>query len=487
MEKATHQIADAPRQVKHDFQETSVLELERIFRLQREAFSRNSYPSAQERRADLTAIHNIVKGNAERIIEAIEADFGSRSHYETRIAEIFNTLESIRNARWYLKKWMRPRHKLASIWFQPGRAKVLRQPLGVVGIIGPWNYPVMLAVQPMIAALAAGNRVMLKMSEFTPRVSALFADLIGEAFLEDKLKIINGGSETGIAMTHLPFDHLMYTGSNARGREIMRAASENMTPVTLEMGGKGPAIIHPEFPTGAAAERILASKMFNAGQTCIAADYVMIHEDKVEEFVAAAQASVAKMFPSLTADYTSIINDAHYQRLLSYLDEARAKGARLVEINPANEVLTPESRRIAPTLILDTTDEMLVVKEEIFGPLLPIITYINLDDAKAYVNAGPRPLALYYFDNDWQRINSMLRETISGGVTINDAMWHFCVSNLPFGGVGSSGIGHYHGEFGFNTFSHQKAVFVQSRFSGTWTLNRPYGWLTDFMLKLMIR
>ena len=472
---------------KGQYEETSSQELKRILDLQKEAFAKNPYPLLEERLENLQKLLVLIKENADKISLAIEADFGHRSHYETKLAEIFNMLQAIKHARRNMKRWMKPHRKLASIWFQPGRAMVIPQPVGVVGIIGPWNYPVLLAVQPMVAALSAGNRVMVKLSEYTPRTASLMAELFEGAFPEDQVKVVQGGPATAKAMTHLPFDHLMYTGSNARGREVLKAASENMTPATLEMGGKSPAIIHPEFPSGAAAANIISTKLLNAGQTCIAPDYVMVHEGKVQEFVSAARAVCASMFPSFETDYTSLINQTHYRRIMEYIQDAKDKGAEVLDMGPAGGELSGESGRIAPKIILNVTDDMLVAREEIFGPLLPVLTFCNVEEARAYVNSRPRPLALYYFDNDSGRIDHMLKNTISGGVTINGAVWHFCQSGLPFGGVGASGMGHYHGEYGFNTFSHLKAVYVQSRYNGLWLIGRPFSWLTDWALKLMIR
>jgi coniferyl-aldehyde dehydrogenase len=361
------------------------------------------------------------------------------------------------------------------------------QPLGVVGIIVPWNYPLFLAVSPLAAALAAGNRAMIKMSEFTPRTGALLASLVQRYFPQGEVAVVLGDADAGAAFARLPFDHLLFTGSTVVGRHIMHAAADNLTPVTLELGGKSPAIVGPDCSLAKAAERIAVGKLMNAGQTCIAPDYALVPAGQEPAFVAALRAVVAKMYPRIddTPDYSAIINARHFQRLAGYLADAQAQGARL---EPLSAGTADETRRHLPPLaLLGVTDSMRVMQEEIFGPLLPILPYRTFDEALAYVNAHPRPLALYLFDEDKIRIERTLHGTVAGGVTINDTLLHIAQENLPFGGVGPSGMGHYHGKEGFLTFSKQKPVFFQSRLNGMGLFNPPFGPVFERLTRFLIR
>jgi len=452
------------------------------------AASRRSLVAERSRReARLDALVALVHDNAERFVAAIDADFGHRSAHETRLLELFPSLEAIRHARSHVGAWMKPQRKSASIWFRPGRARVILQPLGVIGIMVPWNYPLLLAVSPLAAALAAGNRVLIKMSEFTPRTGELLAELVAKYFAEDDVAVVLGDAAVGADFARLPFDHLLFTGSTRVGHDIMRMAADNLTPVTLELGGKSPAIVGPDYPLEKAAERIMVGKLMNAGQTCIAPDYVLVPAGREQAFVAAARAVVAKCYPALatTPDYTSIINDRHYQRLLGYVADAQARGAG---IEPLSATAADPTRRMLPPLaLLNVDDGMQVMQDEIFGPLLPVLPYRDLDAAIAYVNQRPRPLALYSFENDAGRRDRVLNETIAGGVTVNDTILHIAQENLPFGGVGPSGMGHYHGIEGFKTFSKQKAVFYQSSLNGMSLFNPPYGALFDRLTKFLMR
>jgi coniferyl-aldehyde dehydrogenase len=370
----------------------------------------------------------------------------------------------------------------------PATCQIVYQPLGVVGIISPWNYPVNLALGPLIAALAAGNRAMIKPSELVPETAELLRDLIAEAFPDDQVTVITGGAEVGEAFSKLPFDHLVFTGSTRVGKIVMRAASENLVPVTLELGGKSPSIVGTDFDTKTAAERIMSGKTFNAGQTCIAPDYALVPAASRDAFVDACKAAVAKMFPTIAKnpDYTSVVNDKHYARIRSYVDDAKTRGGTVVELNPGNETLDPAARKMPPTLVLDATDEMLCMQEEIFGPVLPIVTYTRIEEAIAYVNAHPRPLALYYFGHGRAAIDRVLAETTSGGVSINETLLHFAQEDLPFGGVGASGMGAYHSREGFRSLSMPKPVFRQSRINTTGLLRPPYGKLADRLLGFLI-
>ncbi|MCM2288012.1 MAG: coniferyl aldehyde dehydrogenase [Sulfuritalea sp.] len=439
------------------------------------------------REARLDALLALVHDNVERFVEAISADFGHRSAHETRLLELFPSLEAIRHNRSHVGAWMKPQGKSPSIWFRPGRARIIPQPLGVVGIIVPWNYPLYLAVSPLAAALAAGNRVMIKMSEFTPRTGELLAQLATKYFSEDQVAVVLGDATVGANFAQLPFDHLLFTGSTKVGHDIMRMAADNLTPVTLELGGKSPVILGPDYPLAKAAERIMIGKLLNAGQTCIAPDYVLVPAGREQAFVEAARAVVAKCFPALatTPDYTAIINERHYQRLQGYVEDAQARGARIEPLSTASADAT--RRKLPPLAVLNVDDEMRVMQDEIFGPLLPILPYTDLDAAIAYVNRHPRPLALYCFENDAGRRDRVLNETIAGGVTVNDTILHIAQENLPFGGVGPSGMGHYHGIEGFRTFTKQKAVFYQSGLNGMSLFNPPYGALFERLTKFLMR
>jgi coniferyl-aldehyde dehydrogenase len=331
--------------------------------------------------------------------------------------------------------------------------------------------------------------VMLKPSELTPRTSAFIAELLAGLFPADKVSTVLGGPEAGQAFARLPFDHLLYTGSTTVGRLVMQAAAENLTPVTLELGGKSPCILGEDAALPGAVESIVYGKLLNAGQTCIAPDYVLLPERRLDEFIALSINTAEKFYPKLATnpDYTSIINERHYRRLSQYVAEAKASGARVVEINPQRETLSAETRKLPPTLVIEPGDELAIMREEIFGPVLPVKTYRRLDQAIDYVNGNPRPLALYYFGADPEKRDQILRKTVSGGVSINATLFHFVAENLPFGGIGPSGIGAYHGEFGFQTFSHRKGVFLQSRFSGARFLYPPFGRFADLMLKFLSR
>ncbi len=342
---------------------------------------------------------------------------------------------------------------------------------------------------PLVAALAAGNRVMLKPSELTPRTSDFLSEFLTDLFPPDKVATIIGGPESGQGFARLPFDHLLYTGSTTVGRLVMQAAAENLTPVTLELGGKSPCILGEDAALPSAVESIVYGKLLNAGQTCIAPDYVLLPERNLDEFVKLTVDTTKKFYPKLATnpDYTSIINDRHYRRVTQYVAEAKASGARVVEINPRGETLPAEARKMPPTLVIEPGENLALMREEIFGPVLPIKTYRDLDQAIDYVNSHPRPLALYYFSADAESRNAVLRKTISGGASVNTTLFHFVAENLPFGGIGPSGIGAYHGEFGFQTFSHRKGVFLQSRLSGARFLYPPFGRITNLMLKFLRR
>ena len=460
-----------------------------IFDTQRAAFVRAGAPSLEERRADLTKLGEAIGRSASRLAAAISADFGNRSPYETELAEVFPVQASIRHTLRHLAHWMQPKRVSVGLELMPAGARIIYQPVGVVGIISPWNYPFNLAIVPLVAALAAGNRAMLKPSELTPRTADFIAEFLGGLFAPDKVATIVGGPDVGHAFSRLPFDHLFYTGSTAVGRLVMQAAAENLTPVTLELGGKSPCIVGEDAALPSAVESIVYGKLLNAGQTCIAPDYIFVPERQLDEFISLTAGTVQKFYPTLGAnpDYTSIVNERHYRRIAQYVAEAKASGTRVIEINPGREALPPETRKLPPTLVIEPGENLSVMRDEIFGPVLPVKTYRGLDQAIDYVNRHPRPLALYYFGADPGKRDEVLRKTISGGASVNATLFHFAAENLPFGGVGASGIGAYHGEFGFQTFSHRKGVFLQSRFNGARFLRPPFGRITDLMLKFLRR
>jgi coniferyl-aldehyde dehydrogenase len=459
-----------------------------ILTLQRQAFQQANPTSLDERLGELERLRHAINENAERIAAAITSDFGNRSRQETLLAEVWPVLAAIRHTRKHLRQWMQLKKVPVASELRAGRAYVLHQPVGVVGIISPWNYPFQLTMMPLMAALAAGNRVMLKPSELTPQTAQFLSAFLAKLFSPDKVATILGGAEVGAAFAKLPFDHLFFTGSTAVGRAVMQAAAENLTPVTLELGGKSPCVLGEDAALPKAAASIVWGKLLNAGQSCIAPDYVLVPQARCEEFIALVSKRVKSFYPTLKSnpDYTTIINDAHYQRLRHYLHEARAKGARIIELNPAQETFTEEMRKLAPTLVIEPDEDLALMREEIFGPILPIKSYGTIDEAVAFINRRPRPLALYYFGADPAAGDELLRRTVTGGVTVNETMMHILVDDLPFGGIGASGMGAYHGVAGFETFSHRKGVFVKGRLNATRFLRPPFGLISKAMLKMLL-
>jgi coniferyl-aldehyde dehydrogenase len=457
---------------------------------QRTAFLRDGPPTLAQRRSDLTKLKTALREHREDFVAAINSDFGHRPRQETALFELASVVEGIGYLHRNLRRWMRPERRRVGVLFLPARNRVLYQPLGVVGIISPWNYPVALALMPLATALAAGNRAMVKPSELTPQTSAVMTSVLGKVFAEEQVAVVTGDANVGIAFSRLPFDHLLFTGSTRVGRAIMHAASDNLVPVTLELGGKSPVIVERGAPLGTAARRIAFGKLANSGQTCIAPDYVLVHEQEADAFVAAYAQEVAALYPDIASnpDYASIVNDRHYARLSGLLDDARAKGARVIELGgPATPGRTTHARTMVPTAVLDVTDDMEVMKEEIFGPILPVIPYRDLAGAVAYVNARPRPLALYFFGPDGPGRQMVLARTTSGGVSINETILHYAQDDMPFGGVGASGMGAYHGHEGFKALSHAKAVFEQARFNLTSVVRPPFGTLVERVIGFMMR
>ncbi len=461
---------------------------EAIFARLRAASRRAPYPSLAERRDRLTRLLGLMNGNSEAIEAAISADFGHRCVQETRLAEAFIVEAGIAHTLRHLKRWMKPRRIATELAFLPGRNRLMPQPLGVVGVISPWNYPLQLTLAPLVAALAAGNRVMIKPSELTPRFSALLAGLVASTYAADEVVVIRGGADVAAAFSALPFDHLLFTGSTRVGRIVAEAAARNLTPVTLELGGKSPAILDASADTATAAARIAYSKLLNAGQTCVAPDYVLLPAGREEAFVAAYRAAVARLFGDDPAnpDYTAIVCDAHLGRQQALVEDAVARGAKVVWLT-ADPARWSNSGKMPPCLLLGTTPDMRVRREEIFGPILPIVPVSGPDEAIATVVADERPLALYWFGTDARARDRVMIETVSGGVTINDCLVHLAQENQPFGGVGASGQGAYHGEWGFQTFSKLKPIFHRPDLSGLGFMQPPYGKTFDRMLAVLRR
>ncbi len=449
--------------------------LQRTFDRQRSAARRDPMPDANQRVKALRRLEKALIESKTEIARAIHADFGCRSTDETFLAEILPSLEGIRYALRRVNKWMKPSRRRAGLLYLPARARVVYQPLGVVGIITPWNYPVYLAIGPLVGALAAGNRAMIKMSVHTPKTALAMRNMMAAAFAEDQVAVIAGAPGLGSVFSQLPWDHLLFTGSTAVGRHVMRAAADNLTPVTLELGGKSPAIVGPATSVAEAAAAIAFGKVFNVRQTCVAPDYVLCPRPAVDAFVRRFTASVRTMYPSMAhnTQYTGIINAKEHERLRALLYDAVEKGARVVEVNPAEETFAG-TRKLPLQLLVDVNDDMRVMQEEIFGPLLPIVPYDQLDDAVTYVNDRPRPLALYYFDHDSRNIDHVLHHTHSGGVAVNDTLVHVTQDDMPFGGIGPSGMGQYHGHEGFLTFSKAKSVLFKPRLNSGKLIRPPY-------------
>lgn len=464
---------------------TSIADLAPTLTRLRDSWQANK-PDYAQRRADLQRLRDALKRTLGDMETAISADFGHRVKTESRIADGMTVLNDIDHLLKHLRSWMKPRRVGVGWRFLPARAQVRPVPVGVVGVIAPWNYPVNLALIPLATAIAAGNHVYLKPSEHTPRTSAFLRKLLAEVFPSERVMVALGGPEVGAAFAALPFDHLVFTGSTVVGRKVMAAAAPNLTPLTLELGGKSPAIIADDYPIAQAAARIATGKWFNCGQTCIAPDYVLVPKGKRDELVKALRMEVqARYGENLTNldDYTRIINDGQYARLKGLLDDAKQR--KIEKVTLAGQA-DPAQRLLPPTLLLDPGDDATVMQEEIFGPLLPIKSYKSLDDAIAYINSHDRPLALYPFSNDTATIEKILHQTLAGGVSVNDTLFHFAISGLPFGGVGPSGMGAYHGRTGFDATSKQLPILWQARRSGGDLLKPPYSkvkWLIDLIAR----
>ena len=453
------------------------------------AAHRRQVPDLAQRLADLDRLAEAVRRHRDDLAKAVSADFGRRSRHETLAADVMTTLDEIKYLRRHLRGWMRPQRRGLNWAFLPARGEIRQQPLGVVGIVAPWNYPIQLALIPLADAIAAGNHALVKPSEHTPRTSELLARLIAEVFPSDRVCVVQGDASIGAAFSRLPFDHLVFTGSTVVGRAVMAAAAPNLTPLTLELGGKSPALVAPGYPIEHAADRIAAGKCFNAGQTCVAPDYVLVPRAQRDAFVRAYLASVKRRYPTLAAnpDYTAVVNHRQADRLRAWLDDARERGVTVMQHRPDTEPPPPGVEVIPPTVLLDPPDEAKVMQEEIFGPLLPVKSYDDHDAAIAYINGRDRPLAFYPFDRDRARLRRTLDAVVAGGVCVNDCLIQFGQHELPVGGVGPSGMGHYHGHAGFLAFSKPMPVLYQSRLNGMKVFDPPFGKLADFVVKLLTR
>lgn len=457
--------------------------MEKVFRNFKQKAFKQPYPEVKERRKVLKQLKKMLLKNESAIIEAINKDFSYREPFETQIAEIFPSIKTIQHASKHLASWIRPEKRSVSLWFKPATAQVMYQPLGLVGVIVPWNYPLFLAIGPVVAAIAAGNRVMVKMSEFTPNFSQLFAELCDKYVEDGWLSVVNGDAEVAAKFAALPFDHILFTGSTDIGKKVMAAASKNLTPVTLELGGKSPTIIDQGYPIEKAVEKLLFGKLLNSGQTCLAPDYVFVHSSHKDSFVSTCQATAQKFYPDWKrSHYTAMINNKQWERHQQLLDDAKGNGADIIPLFQDSETT---GRKQPPQLVMNVNDDMLIMQQEIFGPSLPVIFFDSMDEVIKSIKSRPRPLALYLFSYDKNHFKRLMTETHSGGVTVNDTILHVSQENLPFGGVGPSGMGHYHGIEGFKTFSHAKSIFKQSRIASSKLIYPPYGKLSKFLYRLM--
>jgi coniferyl-aldehyde dehydrogenase len=456
--------------------------------LQRTAYLADPVPSADARRADLMQLERFLQDNRQAIIEAISADFGHRSAHETLLIEITSSLAGIRQCRDHVAEWMRPqRRHIDRMIYGFASNEVIPQPLGVIGVIVPWNFPLLLTIVPLANIFAAGNRAMVKMSENSRHLCALLMRKIPEYFPPEKLQFFDETGGVGIEFSKVPFDHIIFTGSGPTGRAVMKAAAENLCPVTLELGGKAPAIVCDDFELDVAAERILFAKYTSAGQICTTVDHAYLPEAKIADFIGLAQTIVPQRYGTLDSiDYTSIINRASYDRLVAALDEARSRGAQVISLLPG-KALDEARHRIAPHIVVGAPMDTALMRDEIFGPILPLIGYQDLGAVMHRINAGPRPLALYPFSHDDDIVSMLIERVMSGGVSVNDAILHVGQDDLPFGGIGESGMGHYHGYEGFLTFSKLRPIFRQARRSPMQLLMPPYGKRADRLLAFLNR
>jgi len=452
----------------------------------REGFNRKPYPAAEERILWLDKLKEMVLSHQKEIEEAISADFGHRSADETRLAEVLPTLNLIHYHRKRLRRWMKPESRFGGLLFIPGKTKTLYQPIGIVGIITPWSYPLLLALGPVVTAFSAGNRCMIKMSEYTPNFGALLAKICQQYFGSELIQIINGDVNTGREFSQLPFDHLLFTGSTSVGRHIMSAAAENLTPVTLELGGKCPVLISRSISIREAARRLVWPKALNSGQTCTAPDYILCPEERLDSFIDAFRDQYLQRYPTFedNPDVTSIINATQHQRLTDAIKQAEELGAKVI---PLHET-TQGSQKLPFTIVINVNDDMSIMQQEIFGPILPVLTYKTMNEAYEYTSSKPHPLAFYFFGFDRREWQHVIYKTHSGGLVINDTTVHVGINSLPFGGVGQSGMGVYHGKEGFISMSNAKGIHIKGRISLTAFAGAPYkGLIPQLIQKIFIR
>jgi coniferyl-aldehyde dehydrogenase len=461
--------------------------LQATYQKQYKASRKHAYPSIQERKGNLEKLAQLLESNTDRICAAIDKDFGGRSANETLLLELTPLLGSVSYAKKRLNKWAKPKSRHVGLTFIGASNKLIPQPKGVIGIITPWNYPLFLALSPCISALAAGNRCIIKMAANSQNLCRLMDELVSAVFDDEVLAVIPAASAR--EFSSMPWDHMVFTGSATTGKVVMEAASKNLTPVTLELGGKSPTIIAPDYNMRTAAERMTFTKFLNAGQTCVAPDYLFVQEGKVEEFVKHAKEIVGGRYDGINnQDLTAIIDEAAFTRLKATLEDAKEKGGEVINLLQGADLNT-EGQKIAPHIIVNPTDDMIVMQDEIFGPLLPIKTYKSLDEVVEYINERDRPLALYIFSNDKKIQDDLFYKTLSGGVCINDCMFHVAQHDMPFGGIGNSGMGHYHGEEGFKEFSKLRPVFKQSGLTSKiiLMLSPPYGSVFKNVVNLMLK
>lgn len=437
----------------------------------------------QTRKAQLKALATALKKNQQELCDAVNQDFGHRATEETQILEIISILESIQYTLKHLQDWMIIKNAKLPWWFKFGSAKVLRQPVGIVGIIVPWNYPICLAVEPLVSAIAAGNRVMIKMSSLTPHTTVVLEKLLSEVFSMQEVQVVAGGSDVNEEFITLPFNHLFFTGSNEVGKKIYSKMSHNLIPMTLELGGKSPVLLADNFPIEMAVSRIMTGKLVNGGQTCIAPDYVLIQKASATLFVDFAKSFVKKIYPNIMSNpnYTAIINSEHFQRLQALLQDAESQGAQVIPLCDIHQKI--DGNKFVPYIVLNVSDKMKLMQEEIFGPILPLLTYENFQEAIDYVRQQPAPLALYIFDENNRRANDIIDKIPAGGVTVNDTMMHAGSPSLPFGGFGQSGMGKYHGKAGFDIFTHYQSIFYQSSINFLGLAHPPFGKLIKHFIR----
>ena len=475
--------------------ENTITEMQRVLESQKNHFIKEGSPSIELRVDRLNRLKSLIMDNRYDLVDALNEDYGNRSKNTSIMTDAYSIIPDINNAIKNIKQWTRPKKRSSNFPFGLFGAKsyVRHEPLGTVGMISPWNFPVNLTFKPLAAIFAAGNQVMHKPSELTPLTASLIKELCDKAYDENEFATFLGGPEVGEAFTKLHFDHLLYTGSGNIGKHVMQSASQNLVPVTLELGGKSPVVIGKSADMKVSAKRIMFGKTLNAGQICLAPDYVIVHKDKKEEFISEVENAVKDFYPSIkdNDDYSSIINERHFNRINSLIQDAKEKGAHINEINPSNEDFSQQQfYKIPPTIVTDTSDDMKIMNEEIFGPVLPVIGFDDLDEALSTINSKDRPLGLYYFGTDKSEESQIMNKTSSGGVTINNVVGHIQQKDLPFGGVGPSGMGRYQSYDGFKNFSNPRAFYkdVGFKFDKLFDgIRPPYTKSIESLLKSLLK